>query len=116
MSISKGASRWVICINNIAIKFPSLMSYTYFLYGQIANIEEMENSKFLPREKLCPIIFHLPFGLMTVMKRARILTEEEFSKFDYNAFCNPTFLSSYVEKKNDSFGYINDKIVAVDYA
>lgn len=63
---------------------------------------------------LCPVVFNLGGGFLIVMKRARILTWEEFCDFDYKTF-RMTKAAVPVEQKADSFGWLDGEIVAVDY-
>jgi len=116
----RGSSRWVFVIGGYAFKIPSLNSYQKFLYGLIANDTERKNYfefyEVYPRNKLCPIVMYLPLGLLNVMKEATIMTEAEFTAFDYSGFVsldNCCILP--VERKADSFGYYKDQIVAIDY-
>ena len=119
---SKGASRWVLCIGGYAIKFPSFYGYTNFLDGLECNYLELKNYRYYgkkgyyPIEKLCPIIFHLPLGIIIVMKRAKPLSGIEFSNFNYENFIKTDNSNIPAEKKPDSFGIINGKILAIDYA
>lgn len=120
--IRKGTTRWVYLIGNYAIKFPSLYSWVSFLQGLLGNICEHNRYKWscknlvYPQEKLCPVLFKFPLGLFIIMKRAEILNESDFIKFDYNDFVKVNeFYSIPIEGKQDSFGWLNGKIVAVDY-
>jgi hypothetical protein len=68
-----------------------------------------------PKEKLCPVLFYFPFGLVIIMKKAKPMTEQEFEQFDSNSFCELGNAVLPVERKADSFGWVGDKIVATDY-
>lgn len=120
--ILKGASRWVICVGKYAIKFPSLRNYISFLWGLENNWKELNNYRkygkggYYPIEKLCPIVFSLPLGIVLIMKRAKIFTDKEFSFFNYEAFIKTNNTELPVEKKSDSFGVLNGRVVAVDYS
>jgi hypothetical protein len=120
ISFHRGANRWVICNKSYAFKFPSPVSYISFLSGLRANVVEVGNFNYakrgiFPLEKLCPICFFIPFGLFIVMKKAKILTDKEFENFDCVAFCDLGNATLPVEQKPDSFGYLNNQIVATDY-
>jgi hypothetical protein len=113
----RGATRWVFFIGKLAFKIPSLYSYRNFLWGLLANMQEVEfhNIKEM-KEKLCPVYFHLPLGFLIVMPKIRILLEGEISKEELIDFCtNNEFYSIPAEIKNDSFGYYKGKLVAIDY-
>ena len=63
----------------------------------------------------CPVVFSLPGGFLAVMKKAQILTWEEFCAFDYESFRERHSYEIPAENKADSFGWLNGEIVAVDY-
>jgi len=50
-----------------------------------------------------------------VMAKAKTLTEREFVEFDCNSFCELDNSMLPVEHKPDSFGWLNNQIVATDY-
>ena len=49
------------------------------------------------------------------MRRARVLTELEFDTFDYDAFVHRGDYKIPAKNKRDSFGFLDCKIVAIDY-
>ena len=119
MVILKGATRWVFLVGPWAIKVPYVKYGRYentgfrsFLYGLLANDQEARFSKLSP--KLCPVVFHHPFGLLLVMKRTKPLPVE-LTEEEYQAFINEADAVLPVENKPDSFGLLDGKIVAVDY-
>jgi hypothetical protein len=66
--------------------------------------------------ELCPVLWSLPGGWLVVMQRAEPLTREEFMTFDIDGFREkPDYRIPGVENKMDSFGWIDGRIVAVDY-
>lgn len=67
------------------------------------------------KDRLCPVIFYIPLGLLVVMPRARVLKRDEISKEELKKFC--TLTKGYIpaELKHDSFGYFKGKLVAIDY-
>lgn len=87
------------------------------MWGLLANMQEHEFSKIQDMsEKLCPVKFSLPLGLLVVMPRVRVLNEGELSREALEKFC--TANDSYTipaELKHDSFGYFKGKLVAIDY-
>ena len=114
--LKKGSNRWVFLIGRFAFKIPSLYSYKNFLWGLLANMQEKEfNSIDELKDRLCPVIFYIPFGLLVVMPRARVLKIDEISKEELEKFC--TLEEKYIpaELKHDSFGYFKGKLVAIDY-
>ncbi len=65
--------------------------------------------------ELCPVLFSLPGGWLVVMSRARPLTCYEFNAFDTREFIERSDGVIPVEQKQDSFGWLDGRIVAVDY-
>lgn len=120
ITICEGASRLVIICYKWAIKVPNPRSYISFLAGLRANWIEVRNYKFakegvFPIKKFCPILFNLPLGALIVMKKAKILTDQEFDLFDCKNFCDLDGYLLPVEHKPDSFGFLGEQIVAVDF-
>lgn len=67
-------------------------------------------------EELCPVLFSLPGGWLVIMPRARSMPDEQWEKFDCVAFVNrPDKACVPVEMKQDSFGLLGTRVVAVDY-
>lgn len=115
--ITTGSTRLVILIGNLAIKIPAFHSWKHFLLGLLSNMQESEFSKCIDmKDKLCPIKFYLPLGLLIAMPRVDVLKENELSDVFLKNFisCNENYAIP-VEIKHDSFGYLNNKLVAIDY-
>jgi hypothetical protein len=110
----RGATRHVILTSRFAWKIPSLWSWRNFLLGLLANLQERCVSE-LKIPELAPVLFALPLGFLVVMPRARILTDEEFRQLDYLAFAERPGSILPVERKRESFGWLNGRIVAIDY-
>jgi len=128
-----GATRWVCIIGNYAVKFPSLAGYRNFLQGLLANEQEVcwyRNFKWT--RKLCPVVYSFPLHLFIVMPKVRVMTDHEAKEmWDWNEFDRAqdkqTPLDGFltieqgepsqfpVEKKSDSFGWLNGKLVIIDY-
>lgn len=106
-----GCNRITLLIGPYALKIPRPSSWHNLLYGLLNNIHEAAWSK--SSACACPVLFRIPGGWLNVMPRCRILDEDEFRTFDSAAFCQVSGLR--VERKPDSFGWLNGKIVAVDY-
>lgn len=106
----QGCNRWVFLTRNYAWKFPALTSWRNFLYGILNNMNEAANCD---RVDVCPILWRSPGGFLNVMPRARELTEQEFAELDVAALCESNNI--VVEHKRDSFGWLGDRIVAIDY-
>ncbi|OED34275.1 hypothetical protein AB832_07920 [Flavobacteriaceae bacterium (ex Bugula neritina AB1)] len=126
-----GSLRVVYLIGGLAFKFPTISSWEHFLRGLLANMEEVHLWKNRSNVEfgflLCPVRFSLPFGLLVVMKRAKVMTDEDFLdreeeiKTLTNAELftpkvgNPFVFNSIGELKPSSWGFIDNKIIVVDY-
>lgn len=114
--LRSGSTRWVLLIGRLAFKIPSLHSWKNFLWGLLANMQEVEFSKCIDmKHKLCPIKFYVPLGLLVVMPKVRILLKDELPKEALEKFCIEDGFKIPAELKYDSFGYFKGKLVAVDY-
>lgn len=109
-----GCTRIVILVGCYAIKLPNALSgWRLFLLGLLANMQEREFSAARWPE-LCPVVASTPGGWLVIMRRARPMTDAEFQQFD------PAWLDrgDYVipaELKPNSFGWLNEQLVAIDY-
>lgn len=113
--VRAGVTRHVILAGRFAFKFPAIWRWQTFLWGLLANMQERLFSK-TEWPELAPVVFSDPLGLLLVMRRARVMTDEEFEKFDYYVFTHRGDGSVVpVEAKSDSFGWIADQVVAIDY-
>lgn len=112
-----GTTRTVFLIGRFAIKFPAMVGWPLFLLGLLANMQEAKFSR-CGWPELCPVLFSIPGGWMIVMQRATVLTVAEWISMDkssIDAFINKPDYVLPVERKSDSFGWLNGKLVAVDY-
>ena len=123
LEIKRGVTRWVILIGKYAVKLPRIhisrehwfCAWENFLRGLLGNMKENQFGT-LEFDVLCPVIFYLPGGFLTVMARATPLTDVQWDTLDVEAFFHNGDLSvDLVEDKRDSFGTLNGRIVAVDY-
>lgn len=111
-----GCTRQVILLHKYAVKIPSFHSWENFLNGLLGNMQETMLSKFWSRNGViyhCPVIFSAPGGFLNIMLRARILTDDEFKNFDFETICGK--LEYKPENKSNSFGYLEGRIVCIDY-
>lgn len=108
--IKSGVTRNVLLFKNYAIKFPTFRSWKLFLCGLLANMQEKEFSGVWV--ELCPVVFSVPFGFCTIMMRAVPISEEEFDSIFENI---PEHIVKIAESKSQNYGYLNGKLVAVDY-
>lgn len=80
----------------------------------LANMQEVTFSK-AKWPELCPVQWHLPLGFLVVMPKVDVLTDEEFSMMDIDAFVEKPDYYIPIEKKANSLGWLNGQIVAIDY-
>lgn len=111
----EGITREVLLIGRYAIKIPKLIyGWHKFLCGLLANMQEAQFGR-AGWPELCPVLFHIPGGWLIVMRRAAPLEDDEWMAFDAEAFCNREDRVIPAEPKRDSFGWLDGRIVAVDY-
>jgi hypothetical protein len=118
--IRTGCTRIVIIAFGLAFKIPNFIEgYRLFLWGLLNNHNEVGVYKFKDtRERVCPIFFHLPLGLLVVMPKVDILTDTDFLSYHDDIDKLWRVNENCVipcELKSDSFGYYKGKIVVVDY-
>jgi hypothetical protein len=113
--IKHGSNRTVFLVGKYAFKIPNPREFRLFLCGMLANMQERTFWDAYHCQKLCPVVFALPGGFMTVMRRAMPLTKDEFRAFDAEHWKDTPYFVVPVENKLDSFGKLGGRIVAVDY-
>jgi hypothetical protein len=109
-----GCTRIVFLTRKYAFKIPNVTEYRLLLHGLLANLQECTFSA-AQWPELCPVLFSLPLGLLVVMPRVRILTDEEFLAIDIERWIDRGEYVVPVEAKSNSFGWLNGNLVAVDY-
>jgi len=128
MKTIHGCTRFVILTKRYAIKVPQFKyEWKHFLLGLLANMQEVSFST-ISDDRLCPVKFYVPGGWLLVMPRCEMISREVFFDLDITRFwpnnkedyhpdntCERVEYNVPVENKQDSFGYYNGKIVAIDY-
>lgn len=104
--VTEGYNRFVIVTRRHAIKFPSLRCWRDFLFGILNNLHEAKAQHDHP--DYCPVRWVSPLGLLLVMPRVEILTEEEFHSVEIPR-------GTVAEIKPNSWGWLDGRLVAVDY-
>lgn len=116
MIILKGSTRWTFLVGRYAIKIPSCHSYKNFLWGLLGNIQEKSLST-LKSKKLCPVLFSIPGGFLSIYPKALRLSDDQFNSIDFEEWTEnkEEGFKIPIENKICSFGILNGNIVAVDY-
>lgn len=109
--IRTGASRLVVLLGPLALKFPRPWPWRGTLLGLLANLQERDFAR-LRHPLLCPVLFALPGGWLVVMRRARPLTDQEFAALRPGDWGG---VLAVVEFKRSSFGVLAGRVVGVDY-
>lgn len=105
MAFKRGITREVFLVGNHAVKIPSFRSWKLFLYGLLCNMQETTFSGY--SDKLCPVIFSFPGGFVNIMPRCQPIEDSQLMFSDAEGLA--------IEQKMCSFGYLDGKVVAVDY-
>ena len=115
-----GCTRYVFLTRRYAIKVPQFKyEWRHFLLGLLANMQEV--SLYTTKDsRLCPILFYILGGWLIVMPRCKPISREDFMNLDIHKFWTSDIDEKAewyipVENKQDSFGWLNNKIVALDY-
>ncbi len=112
-----GTTRLTLCVGRYALKLPRGLRGCVANYGEQVEWKRAANDR---RATLCPMLWGAPFGLINIMKRAIPLTSEQhhelhrndgFPKWDYM----PGGPSSPFEHKQSDWGYLDGRLVALDY-
>lgn len=113
LKIERGCSRTVFLIWTYAVKFPSGRNWKSFLKGMLHNMQETVVST-MRLEHLCPVIFSSWLGIFIIMPRCQELTEPEYKNLNIKCRFRSECIIQ-IEDKSSSFGWLNCKIVAIDY-
>jgi hypothetical protein len=112
----RGVTRYVIMVGPWALKFPRInYGWAMFLRGLLGNMQEAVWGR-SGWPGICPVVFAVPGGFLTVQRRVRVMTDEEFAAFDFKAFTRRKGYRIPTERKSDSFGWLDGQVVAIDYA
>ncbi len=131
---TRGITRTVFVFKTFVVKIPKIRyGYRNFLRALLSNIDEgniWNNLKYTPEIDryglFCPVIWHTKTGFILIMKRADVERhcEEMVSLLEMEESRREA-LQKYYKKwidqgyggddKPDNYGYINNKLVKVDY-
>lgn len=110
----KGVTRNVILIGRYVIKIPTFTQWNLFLHGLLGNMNEKIWWKNSGDLRLCPVLWSCPGGFLNIMARAREVTVNEYLGMSKKYMKN-YFDTIPVEIKPSSFGWIDRRLVAIDY-
>lgn len=116
--IATGASRRVVLIGRLAVKFPRVSSWLRMRQGQRCNLAELKEWRLRRYPHLCPILFADPLGLVVVMQRAEPVSFEEFDRWTESPDWPyiPHVVRAPFEMKHTDAGRLPDgRLVMVDY-
>ena len=113
-----GTTRFALCFGRYSVKFARGSR------GRAANrAENVEWERATPerREMLCPMLWASPFGLFNLMQRAVPLTRtQQLALLERDGFPDWDYMpggpSSPFEYKESDWGYVDGRLVALDYA
>lgn len=108
-----GVTRNVFLVGRYAIKLPAISSWRLFLQGLLCNMQEAEFST-MKWDTMCPVLLSSSLGFVVVMQRVETLTFEEAER-EMETMKAIRETGVPVELKPDSFGWLNGRIVAIDY-
>jgi len=112
-----GTTRITVCIGPYALKLPRSLRGLAANYG-----ERIEWNRATPERRaiMCPLLWSAPYGLFNIMRRAEPLTrEEQLVLLDAHAFPDWDYMpggpSEPFEYKESDWGYVDGRLVALDY-
>lgn len=117
--LGSGITRHVFGIGSYAIKVPRIDRWTRFLRGLLGNTQEAACGR-LGWPELCPVVFALPGGFLVIARRAVACTSADFPvelarRIIESAAVDGRLVGSMVELKYDSWGWLDGRLVAIDY-
>jgi hypothetical protein len=111
--VTTGRNRFVLLIGKFALKIPSLRSWRDFLFGLLNNGYEAEAYHTDPAHRV-PVLWLAPGGLLLVMPRGEVLSEQEYADVAHvlpKLFAGRSFQPEW---KADSFVKLDKQILACD--
>lgn len=119
--LKRGVTRCVILIGKFAIKIPNFThSWFHFLKGLVGNINEKQTWRWNSGkyEKgtshlLCPVIWCSWGGWLLVMRRAKLLSSEEWDAMPYYTDQHREYFIG--DDTISNYGVLDDRLVKLDY-
>ena len=121
IDVKHGHSRVVVLVGRLAIKLARMSKWKLFLMGMLSNVAEAElyRQQTKPCAVLCPVLWSGFGGIVLVARRANALSEDVWRTWSAESLLrlmSSTRPSARPEIKQDSYGILNGRVVAVDYA
>jgi len=102
-----GITRSVFLTRRWAIKIPTFRSWSLFLHGLLANMQEAFWWSATHDSRLCPVRFSVPGGFLVIMERANPVENENIPYEEYEGLP--------LDPKPTNFGMLRGKLVLLDY-
>lgn len=134
MKIKSGFGRIVFVFDDFVVKIPKITRISTFAFGVMENLKErywycadgMVYTNNKSPEWLCPLIWASSTGLVNIMKKADVLTQEDYDNapkavqimFDAKLDELQNELKPYrmdSDIRYDNVGFYNGNLVTVDY-
>lgn len=118
-----GGTRLVLLTKRYVFKIPRMGSWKHFVQGMLSNLTEGQ-WKGCKNPHLCPIAYSNRFGLMVMMHRAGPVEDVELFNSDLQRLYDDVDADEYRTLDRDffeydampkNFGYLNGKLVKIDY-
>ena len=116
--VGKGATRNVLVFNSFVVKFPTFLSWSLFLRGLLANMQEALFSGV--DDSLCPVLYANKFGFMLIMPKAAVIpcsvNWAGFSNYLHSRY-DGAQMSEFIlsDLKPSNWGILKGKLVKIDY-
>lgn len=119
-TLGSGISRHTFALGSrYVLKVPRLDGWVPFLNGLLGNVHEAERHD--PSwPELCPVVVALPGGLALVARRAAPCDDSAATRAEIEALCERAaesgrLVATLAELKPSSWGWLDGRLVAVDY-
>ena len=118
LDVAQGCTRLTLLVGPYAVKVPNLLrGWRDALWGLLHNMTEAELAAGPSRwAGLCPVLWRIPGGFLSVMPRLTPLTPEEFREHYWRLRHAHEERGVTFEPKPDSFAWRDGRVVAVDFA
>jgi hypothetical protein len=120
ISFATGTTRTVLCLGALAFKFALSRAGTR---GNRFQADLFRRSGKGRRAFLCPVLWCSPHGAVLVMRRAAPMSEADYRRYVRDVgllyawgYSGPGDDVNPFEPKASSWGWLNGRVVAIDYA